>query len=1074
MAQKFKISSFSIILTFVCLTIVGLAFIPRLPVKLAPSQVLPQVNISFTMPGSSPLVVEMEATSKLEAMFNRMKGIQKISSSSGNGTGNITLSLDKHADIDAVRFEVSTIVRQTWAQLPKEVNYPSISLSRSDNESTKPFLNYTIISPASPISIQQFTEDRIKNSLSQIEGVYQINISGANPLEWQLEYDYHHLESLGITTGDIRSAIDMYLKKEFLGIASTVSANGEKQWIRLALASNFQQADKVVLDNIEIKNINGKIIYLKDIVTISRAESQPNSYYRINGKNTIYMSVIADETANQLELGNTIKGKLNELQAGFPAGYEIQLSYDATDYIKDELNKIYFRSGLTILILLLFVLFAYRSLKYSLLITLSLFINLVIAVIFYYIFQLEIQLYSLAGITISLTLVIDNTIVMSDQIIHRKNKQAFLAILTATITTIAALSIIFFLDEKTRLNLKDFAAVLIINLSISLLIALFLIPALIDKLKIGDKPARRFPKIRFLRLPERIKKRIRPKRMTVYFYRFYAAFCRFTWRRRIIVVLLVMLLFGFPVFLLPDKLEGESRFDNLYNETLGSSNYKENIKQYVDMALGGTWRLFAQKVYEGSYFTDRGEETSLFVTATLPHGATVPQLNGLIQKMEAYIAQYAEVMQFETSIMGANRASISIRFTKEHQQSNFPHILKSNLVSKSLELGGGSWAVYGVGDGFSNDVKEQAGSYRVEMFGFNYDELLYWAEDFKAKLLKHRRIKDVTIGSEFSWYKTDYMEFTFDINKERLAQEGIQPMQLFSAIKPIFEKRVYAGQLLQPAGLEQIVLNARQSKEYNVWDMNHIPVRLGEKEFKLSELVSIEKRQAPQKIAKENQQYRLCLQYEYIGAYQQGNSVLEKNVEEFQAQLPIGYTVKNSNNNSRGWGKEQTSQYWLLALVFVIIYFCSGILFNSLKQPFYVIFIIPISFVGIFLTFYWFKLNFDQGGFAAFILLSGLTVNANIYILNEYNNILKSRKINPLKAYIKAWNAKIRPILLTIISTILGFIPFMAGYKEGFWFPLAAGTIGGLIVSFIATFCFLPLFMGVGRRKKNRTIFQKR
>src|SRR5690606_15388626 len=121
----------------------------------------------------------------------------------------------------------------------------------------------------------------------------------------------------------------------------------------------------------------------------------------------------------------------------------------------------------------------------------------------------------------------------------------------------------------------------------------------------------------------------------------------------------------------------------------------------------------------------------------------------------------------------------------------------------------------------------------------------------------------------------------------------------------------------------------------------------------------------------------------------------------YRNELPVGYTVK-AEENHYGWGKSENKQYWLLGIVFLIIYFCSGILFNSLRQPFHIIFIIPLSFIGIFLSFYWFKINFDQGGFAAFILLSGLTVNSNIYIINEYNNILKSRNISPLAAYIKA------------------------------------------------------------------------
>lgn len=117
---------------------------------------------------------------------------------------------------------------------------------------------------------------------------------------------------------------------------------------------------------------------------------------------------------------------------------------------------------------------------------------------------------------------------------------------------------------------------------------------------------------------------------------------------------------------------------------------------------------------------------------------------------------------------------------------------------------------------------------------------------------------------------------------------------------------------------------------------------------------------------------------------------------------------------------------------------------------------IPISYIGVFLTFYLFGLNFDQGGFASFVLLCGITVNASIYILNEYNSIRKRYPLlSDVQAYTKAWNSKIIPIFLTVVSTILGFIPFMIGQgKEAFWFPLAAGTIGGLIASILGIFMF--------------------
>jgi multidrug efflux pump subunit AcrB len=1041
-----KVPSFSIILIFVCLTLAGLAFIPLLPVKLAPSQTLPQVNIAFDMPGNASRVVEMEVSSKLEAMLSRIKGIEKITSTSGNGWGNIHIRFDKHVNIDAARFEVSSIVRQIWPNLPAEVGYPVISLSRSDEEANRPFLSYTVNAPTNPIIIQRFAENIIKPRLSQVAGVNRIDVQGALNMEWRLEYDYKQLETLKLTVQDIRAAIADYLRREFLGTASISNEAGDKKWIRIALSPVIEENAAFNPAVIAVKNVDGQLITLDKIIHASRMEQEARSYYRINGLNSIYLSITAEENANQLKLSREIKEMLKEMKSLslFPAGYEMHLSYDATEYINEELDKVYFRSGLTLIILLLFVLAIYRNVKYLLLIFLSLFMNIAIALIFYYFGKMEIQLYSLAGITISLTLVIDNTIVMSDQLIRQGNRKAFLAILAATITTIASLVIIFFMDEKIRLNLQDFAKVIIVNLSVSLFIALFLVPAIIEKLNIGMKQ-------KFKRL----------KRS--FFSAAYSAFCRFTWKIRILTCALLILAFGLPVFLLPDKLEGEGRWINLYNKTLGSQKYKEKIKPHIDVWLGGTLRLFSQKVFNGSYFSDRSQ-TSLYVAATLPNGATISQMNNLIQRMETYISQFPGVRQFQTNIQNARRANIYITFTKEAEQTGFPFSLKSKLISKSIELGGGSWTVSGLGDGFSNEIVEFAGNYQVLFYGYNYDELSEWANRFKEKLLENRRIKEVTIASEFSYYKDDYREFVFNLNRERLAQENIQPIELFSSLKPMFGQEIQAGFLSGEFGMERIVLHSRQSKEYDIWSLEHIPGKTGSgTEYKLMELAGLEKTQAPQKIVKENQQYRLCLQYEYIGAGAQGRKFLDNNIKEFKDILPMGYTVE-SRERQWTWGKSNARQYWLLLLIFVIIYFMCSILFNSLKQPFSVIFVIPISFIGIFLTFYLFRLNFDQGGFASFILLCGLSVNANIYIINEYNNILRRRKISRLEAYIKAWNAKIRPIFLTIISTVLGFIPFMIGdSKEAFWFPLAAGTIGGLIISIFGIFCFLPLFMGVAK-----------
>ena len=1060
-SQKRNISAFSVILIFTCLLIVGLFFIPMLPVKLSPSKTLPQVTVNFNMWGQSSRIIEMEVTSKIESMLSRIKGIENISSNSGNGWGNVSVRINKHTDLDMVRFEISTIIRQLYPSLPPGVSYPSITMNRPEDDFERPFISYTINAPTTPILIQKFAENHIKSRLLQIKGIDKVEINGATPMIWKLEYDYFQLQNLGISVDDIKEAIQLHLKNEFLGIGTIENSDKEKQWIRLAIVPNTPNKT-FDISQIDIKTQDKKIIRLDQIVSAKYIESEPYSYYRINGLNSIYLSVKAKEDANQLAVCNKVKDVINNIDNIIPPNYEIHLAYDATEYIQKELNKIYFRSGLTILILLGFVFLIYRNIKYLILILFSLLCNIFIAAILYYLFQLEIQLYSLIGITISLTLVIDNTIVMSDQIIRRKNKKAFMSILAATLTTIASLITIFFMDENIRLNLQDFANVLIINLIISLLIALFLVPALIEKLHI-DTPSIKQKK----QYAKRLKKR---KQFNISFNKGYEKFIIITSRFRTTIIILLILLFGLPLFMLPSQIDTSKDKHptfaaKCYNKTLGSNFYKENIKPIVDIAFGGTLRLFIQKVYNGSYWSNK-EETTLFIGLSMPNGSTLTQTNYIIGQIENYLQQYKEIKQFETNV-STLQASINIKFVPKHQNSGFPHLLKSKLISKALEQGGGSWNIEGLGNGFNNSIKDNAGPYRVKMLGYNYDHLHALAEQFKDSLQQNKRIKKFTINSRFSYFKNDYQEYSFNLKKDKLIEQNITPIQLYNNINPMFGKDIYVERWKSGSSSEEIKLFSKQANEYDIWKLKYFPGQINKNNYKLSELADIEKGQSPQNIAKENQQYRLCLQYDYIGPSKQGNNILLKTINNFEKILPLGYSIENGMQNQISWGQKNNKQYWSMILIIIIIYFTTSILFNSLKQPFTIIFIIPISFIGIFLTFYWFRLNFDQGGFAAFIILCGLTVNASIYILNEYNNILKTKKIPPIKAYIKAWNAKISPIFLTIVSTILGFLPFIIGAeKEGFWFPLAAGSIGGLIMSFIGIFLFMPLFTGIGQTNK--------
>lgn len=1063
--RAIHIPSFSVIVIFIAISLIGMVLLPKLTVKLHPARYTPQLSVSFSMYGSSARVVEVEVTSKLEALLGKIKGVKSIYSESSNDRGYINLSLDKHSSIEKVRLEASSIIRQVWQQLPSNTSYPSISLSRPSqgSKNSDVFLAYDISAPIQSSLIQQWIEKEIRPRLSSIDGIRKIQISEGRRMEWSLEYDENKISTIGITSRDIQSAIYEYNRTTSLGLAwiRNEQDNSEK-YARITFATNTspKQDNRFHPEYIYVSNSEGKRFRLDQITTVSYQEEKPTSYNRINGLDYITISIIAEEQANQIEVGNRVKQLISNIQQNLPSGYNIYKNYDATTQIKDELNNIYIRTFFTILILLIFVFITTLNTRYLIMIILSLFFNIAIAFVLYYFLKLEIQLYSLAGITISLSLIIDNTIIMADHYKRNRNRKVFMAILAATLTTIGALSMIFFLDEETRFNLQDFSIIIIINLTVSLFIALFLVPALSEKLLLyNHKPT--------LFFKNHIKLH---KKFVLLFNRLYDNQIRISLRFRTILFLIVILVFGLPTFMLPDHIEKDGWAAHQYNKIFSSRNFKEDYRPIIDKLLGGYLRLFAQKVSNGEYYTQE-DKIQLDISAKFPKKMDISHTNFTIYQMENHISKYKnKIKRFTTIIPNSQAAYIQIQFPDSVKRTFFPIQLKFELISIARHLGGCSWSISGIDNNmFSNEIFEKNGDLRISLSGYNYDDLLQHALRLKdTLLLKYRRIPEVVINSRLSFRKEDNEIFSFNFNHEKMEKYQISSREFYNIISSNLAKDLQCGVVQNKNKTENIKISSVQSRTLDRWNIENMSFSLKNKNYKLSEFTTLTKQQNPQNIVKENQQYKLFLQYNFLGPEYQGQRILHKELQKFKETLPLGYTAEDANQ--RYHFLEKNNPYLLLGIIILILFFMTSILFNSLTQPIAILFIIPISYIGIFITFYHFNLKFDQGGFASFILLCGTTVNASIYIVNEYNRLIKKfPHKDKLNLYVKAWNHKIIPILLTILSTLLGFLPFIIGLeKENFWFPLAAGTTGGLLMSLIGIYFFLPLLL-FGKKQKRTT-----
>jgi multidrug efflux pump subunit AcrB len=799
-------------------------------------------------------------------------------------------------------------------------------------------------------------------------------------------------------------------------------------------------------EKIPIANVKGQIICLTDVATARYTEREATSYYRINGKSTLMLTMEAEKGQNQIKLANTVRSQMSELQKHMPDSWQVILTWDDTDFIRKDLRRVGYRMLFSFIILMLFVLLVSRNPRYLLMIFLTVVTNLVLAVMWYHIFDIEIHLYSLAGITVSFGIIIDNSIVMIEHMRQHKNRKVFLAILAATLTTLGSLSVIFLLSEQQQAQLSDFAAVVLINLALSLLVAWFLIPALLSKLEIKNKVSKMSSGLRRKAIMNRI------------YFRCITLSRRFAW----IIFVVLIAGFGLPLHLLPTKLEGTGTGAVIYNATLGSRFYQHNIKNISEKALGGTFRLFSRFVYERSYFSDP-ERTTLYVRGHMPDGATVHQLNDAVMQMERFLLEFPQIEQFQTRVTSPDNSMITIRFYPQYDRGSFPHFLQGQIIRKAISIGGAEWGVWGVGQGFSNALGSSGGNSNIILEGYNYSQLYRYGEQLIQKASVNPRMTNMRITGGNLWGSTNRMEFYLETDAQQLALQDLTLADVFDGISEKIMHKTGPGVFYNHEPVPVRLISDYHLK-YSLWDMENLPLHIKGEDRKTKQLMSLQKRAMGNDIHKYNQQYRLHVNYSFMGPGQLEERVRNQLVDQMNEILPLGYKARIQTWN---WNKEESRQYVLIFLVLIIIYFICAILLESLLQPLAIIGLIPISFAGLFLTFYLFKLNFDQGGWASFILLSGLAVNAGLYILNDFNNLRNNHPDrNHQRLYLKAFRYKITPVLLTIFSTVIGLIPFVTGQREAFWFAFAAGTMGGLIFSLVGIMLFFPVFLRLNSTKR--------
>lgn len=1064
LARLDKVSTFTILMVMIICMAAGIAVMPLLDVSPEPK---PRQGKTLTMkyswPGTSPKVVEQNVTSRIEGAVSSVKGVESVSSVSRFGSGSVEIQLKPGINVSAAKFELMSAIRQIQKKFPEEVSYPVISggeveTGQEVEQKEILLLTYQLNSSMKDEQLKEYVTRQLEPVLKGLDGVRRIDITGGREKYIEVSYDPVILRSHGITANDMAEAVKAFIgNADIIGEVTDNDSGGVPQRHALYLA-----VDKsgLPLERIPVKNVGGTTVYMGDLARYEYKDKLPGSYYRLNGLSTIYLNVYVEPEASRISLSHQLTEKIAEVESGLREGVYMEQIYNAAEKQETELRILVRRSLMSLLILLAFVWAIRRRWKYLFITTVTLAANILIAVLVYYLAGMRLHTFALAGITVSLGIIIDSSIVMVDHYVRHRDRNVFFAILAALLTTIGALVIIFFLPEGLQKDLYDFAWIVIINLTVSLIVALLFVPALIERLKYGESNTKFNAQCKMHNSQLASHRQGSPFRGPGGLA--YTSYIRFAQRFRWLLIVILTLAFGIPLFALPDKLGDKDKeepewYESLYNSTLGSDFFVRTCKPAMSEWLGGTMRLFAEHI-NGDRSRRPGDEEAkkLHIRGKMPVGGSMHELNDKMMQVERFLSDFPEIERFETKV-GRWGGEIVVEFQKEHLNDGFPYALENKVIGQLIGIGGADWSTYGVSErGFSNSLNLAYRSNRIEITGYNYERLYRYAEEMAEKLKQNPRVQDIIIETPGHENQEDEIYMVYD--HRRIALDSLSLNAGHAALSELLsEKKLgrYKDRFID----SDITLRSDRNQSFDLWHLENSYVDVGDRSVRLSEYMGIERREAKNVIPRKNQEYVLRVAFNVLGSWSYTNKLINEATDSFNAKLPVGYKCSSPHY---GWGEDESTQYWLLLLVVVIIYFICAVLFESLTAPLVIISLIPVSLIGTFLTFYFTGIPVGSGGFASMVLLAGIVVNAGIYQMYEYRS---QRKKNPeagaTAVYVKAFANKAVPIFLTVLSTVLGLVPFLfdRASDADFWFTFAAGSMGGLLFSLIAYVFLMPVFI---------------
>lgn len=612
---------------------------------------------------------------------------------------------------------------------------------------------------------------------------------------------------------------------------------------------------------------------------------------------------------------------------------------------------------------------------------------------------------------------------------------------------VAVMSVIWLFPNQTRTELVSFATVLIVSQSAAFCVSLWLLPAIMAQFP---------PQINIVVASESEKHSA--------IWKLYKLMLSVIVRYRLLLAACFLLTFGFPFFLMPKELDGKWSISAKYNKVIGSDFFQKDVKPVVEVALGGFLRPFYKYVFERSYYaTD--DETALYVLAGLPNSSTIEQMDAVMRYVENGLSQFKGVERMITHVNSGQSGVITVYFRKPFDVGPVPKRIKAAAISISNQMSGIDWKIFGVGQGFGVNASETAATaFNVTIKGYGHRKLEELAMQLQDRLLRNPRIPTVDIHRlPGNLSQKDLYAYKLMRDEVYWSLKGVSKQKLFLALDNYDARPTTDAYVLVNDTYTSIKIRPKVHLGFDIAGLWREPLALSDSTtLKMDGHGDYERVKVLSSIRKENQQYVRQVSFDYLGTSKLGEKFLNELLAEFQSQLPSGYSVENSASLD---GELPGRNYGLLALSLLLIFITGSILFESLKQAIVLLLSIVLSYIGIFIAFYGFDVEFDQGGYSSFFLTTCATSLIVMMVLNEYNLRAKSSLKIKVSLYLDVVKFVILPVSCFQICTVICLLVYLFYYNnQPFWYSFAVGSVGGILADCLIVLFVIPTFL-IGRDK---------